>query len=45
MAHPRDEHYLPLLVALGAGGEGAKGRVLHKGFMDGDLSMAAFAFE
>lgn len=45
MAHPRDEHYLPLLVALGAGSEGAKGRVLHKGFMDGDLSMAAFAFE
>ena len=45
MALPRDEHYLHLLVALGAGGEGAKGRVLHQGFMDGDLSMAAFAFE
>ncbi len=48
MAHPRDEHYLPLLVALGAGGHGAKGgakgRVLHRGFMDGDLSMAAFQF-
>ena len=45
MAHPRDEHYLPLLVALGAGGEGTKGRTLHRGFMDGGLSMAAFAFE
>ena len=49
LAHPRDEHYLPLLVALGAGGgaggEEAKGRALHRGFMDGALSMAAFAFE
>jgi len=45
MAHPRDEHYLPLLAALGAGGEGTKGRVLHRGFMDGALSMAAFAFD
>jgi 4,5-DOPA dioxygenase extradiol len=44
-AHPRDEHYLPLLVALGAGGEGAVGRVLHRGFMDGDLSMSAMAFQ
>ncbi len=45
LAHPRDEHYLPLLVALGAAGEEAKGRALHRGFMDGALSMAAFAFE
>jgi len=44
MAHPRDEHYLPLLTALGAGGENAKGRALHRGFMDGALSMAAFTF-
>ncbi|MDA1090196.1 MAG: class III extradiol ring-cleavage dioxygenase [Proteobacteria bacterium] len=43
-AHPQDEHYLPLLVALGAGGEKAGGRVLHRGFMDGDLSMTALAF-
>jgi len=45
MAHPRDEHYLPLLVAWGAGGDGAKGRTLHRGFMDGGLSTAAFAFD
>jgi 4,5-DOPA dioxygenase extradiol len=45
LAHPRDEHFLPLLVALGAGGEQARGRALHRGFMDGALSMAAFAFE
>lgn len=45
LAHPRDEHLLPLGVALGAGGEAAKGRALHRGFMDGALSTAAYAFE
>lgn len=45
MAHPRDEHLLPLLVAMGAGGAGVRGRVLHQGFMDGALSMAAFGFD
>lgn len=44
-AHPRDEHLLPLPVALGAAGEGARGRALHRGFMDGALGMAAYAFE
>ncbi len=41
-AHPSEEHFLPLHVALGAGG-GAPGRVLHRSF-DHSLSMAAFAF-
>lgn len=45
MAHPRDEHFLPLLVAMGAGGPNGRGRVLHRGFMDGALSMAAYAFD
>jgi 4,5-DOPA dioxygenase extradiol len=45
LAHPRDEHYLPLLVAFGAAGEEAKGTVLHRGFEHGSLSMAAFAFD
>ncbi len=44
LAHPRDEHYLPLLVAAGAAGEGAAGRVLNKGFMDGSVGTAAYAF-
>jgi 4,5-DOPA dioxygenase extradiol len=44
MAHPTDEHFLPLFVALGAAGEGVKGRALHRSFMHGALSMSAFAF-
>ena len=42
-AHPSDEHFRPLFVALGAGGPA--GRVLHRGFMHGALSMAAFAWQ
>jgi len=41
-AHPRDEHFLPLFVALGAGG--GKGRALHRSFAHGSLSMAAYAW-
>lgn len=43
-AHPRDEHFLPLGVAFGAGGVGATGKVLHRGFMDGAIGTAAYAF-
>ncbi len=43
-AHPRDEHFLPLLVAFGAGGIGARGTRLHASFTHGSLSMAAFRF-
>jgi 4,5-DOPA dioxygenase extradiol len=44
MAHPRDEHLLPALVAFGAAGEGVKARRLHDSFAHGSLSMAAYAF-
>lgn len=45
LAHPTEEHFLPLLVALGAGSDANQGHLLHRGFMDGALSMAAFAFD
>ncbi len=44
-AHPTDEHFLPLFVALGAGGEGALGRALYRGFAHGSLAMSAYAME
>jgi 4,5-DOPA dioxygenase extradiol len=42
-AHPSEEHFMPLLVAFGAGG-GVPGSTLHRGFTHGGLSMAAFSF-
>ncbi|MBU1041508.1 MAG: dioxygenase [Proteobacteria bacterium] len=50
--HPTPDHYLPLLVALGAGiGEGngagtssGAGKLLHDGYTFGVLSMAAYAW-
>ena len=46
VAHPSEEHLLPLFVAAGAGsGEtGAGGRGLHRGWTWGSLSMAAYGF-
>jgi 4,5-DOPA dioxygenase extradiol len=42
-AHPTDEHFLPLFVALGAG-EQAKGRRLHGAFSHRNLGMHAYAW-
>lgn len=44
-AHPRDEHLIPLFVALGAAGPGARAERLHASFDLGSLSLAAYAFE
>lgn len=44
-SHPTDEHFLPLHVAFGAAGKGARGRALHRSFTLGNLSMAAYAFD
>jgi 4,5-DOPA dioxygenase extradiol len=41
--HPTEEHFLPLHVALGAAGEGARGELLHASY-DGILSMDAYVF-
>lgn len=42
--HPTEEHFLPLPVAIGAAGDGAKGRRLHASFQYGALAMDAYAF-
>jgi 4,5-DOPA dioxygenase extradiol len=44
-AHPRDEHLLPLYVALGAGGDNAVPRRLHAGIDEYVIAMDAFAFQ
>lgn len=43
--HPTAEHFLPLLVALGAASEKKSGQVLHTSFTHGVLSMASFAWQ
>jgi len=40
--HPSPDHYVPLLVAAGAGG--GRGALLHDGWTYGVLSMAAYAW-
>jgi len=42
--HPSEEHFLPLHVAVGAAGEGAKGELLHSSYANGVLSMDAYVF-
>lgn len=42
--HPSEEHFLPLLVALGAAGPGAKGERIHTSHSYGVLQMDAYAF-
>jgi len=44
-AHPTEEHFLPLLVALGASGDADAVTVLEGGMTYGVLSMESYAFE
>jgi len=44
VAHPTDDHFMPLFVALGAGGEGTRVKRLHKSTTYGSLRMDAYAF-
>jgi 4,5-DOPA dioxygenase extradiol len=44
--HPYpSEHFLPLFVPFGAAGAGARGRLIHKAFLYGVLSMAAYIWD
>lgn len=43
-AHPSEEHYLPLLVALGASHDDEAGARIEGGLTDGVLSMDGFGF-
>jgi 4,5-DOPA dioxygenase extradiol len=42
--HPSEEHFLPLHVAVGAGGKSGKGTRIHASHRNGVLSMDAYAF-
>jgi 4,5-DOPA dioxygenase extradiol len=42
--HPTPEHLLPLFIALGAAGEGARARLLHRSWDRGALAMDVLAF-
>jgi 4,5-DOPA dioxygenase extradiol len=43
-AHPYPDHFMPLLVAFGVAGDGARGTVLHHSWDWGDLMMDAYEF-
>jgi 4,5-DOPA dioxygenase extradiol len=43
--HPTEEHFLPFHVALGAAGDGAKGKRVHASHDHGVLTMDAYTFE
>lgn len=43
-SHPRDEHLMPIFVALGTAQKHALGKRIYHGFEHGSLSMAAFSF-
>lgn len=42
--HPSEEHLLPLFVAMGAAGPGARAQLLHSSVEHGVLAMDAYAF-
>ena len=44
IAHLYPDHFMPLLVAFGAAGNGARGSVLHQSWYWGDLGMGAYEF-
>jgi len=43
-AQPYPDHFMPLIVALGAAGPGARGTVIHQSWYWGNLGMGAYEF-
>ena len=43
--HPSEDHYLPLLIAIGAAGDGAKATRLHSSYTYRTISMDSYAFD
>jgi 4,5-DOPA dioxygenase extradiol len=44
-AHPSEEHFLPLFVALGAAGDAYRPALVHQGIESGALAMDCYCFE
>lgn len=45
MAHPREDHLLPLMVAVGAAGDGAGSCVYHEDQFMGSITASSFRFD
>ena len=44
LAHPSDEHFLPLIVAAGAGGASTSAQRIHHSYSYGSIGMSAWSF-
>ncbi len=44
-AHPSEEHLMPLFVAMGAAGKGAKAKAFYRGISDYVLAMDGYVFQ
>lgn len=44
-AHPYPDHYMPLITAMGAAGDGANGEIIHHSWFWGDMGMGAYKFK
>jgi len=44
LAHPREEHLLPLMVAVGAAGDDSAGRIYHEENVFGGVTVSSFIF-
>jgi aromatic ring-opening dioxygenase catalytic subunit (LigB family) len=43
-AHPREDHLIPLMVAVGAAGEGGGARIYHQSDFMGAITVSSYRF-